>query len=394
MKKILLILGLLSLGFSTSPANPVGVSFDVFYSSLSPEGEWIQCDGGVYAWRPYGVATTWRPYYNGRWCWTDDGWYWVSSEPWAWATYHYGRWYYDDFYGWVWIPGYDWAPAWVEWRYGGGFIGWAPLSPYAVFSVSFGIHYRSSWITPHSWWSFVDCRYIGDPHMHQHIYRRDDNGRYIGRTRSAGSVRYDGGRIMSRGPDRAYVERRGDIRIERAEIHDVTGRPVDRLVREGGRERVDVYRPRIEEGAANTPAIRPGRVRESGRSIPLDTRNMDIRSRDVDREAGRDLRRAEEYRGRNETQMRRETPSRNPGRQTQPPSYERPRRQPAQRELQPQRETQRRPERLAQPPRRQDSREFRSRKPESPRVDRAPAARSSGGRGGESGSRGSGGRRR
>src|SRR5437867_6434237 len=116
MKRALVVVGLLLLGLSGSFANPVGVSFGVFYSSLSPYGEWIQCDAGVYAWRPIGVAVGWRPYYTGRWCWTDDGWYWGSDEPWAWAAYHYGRWYYDDFYGWVWIPGYDWAPAWVEWR--------------------------------------------------------------------------------------------------------------------------------------------------------------------------------------------------------------------------------------------------------------------------------------
>lgn len=391
MKKILFIAAILISGLSTSSANPIGVSFDAFYSSLSPEGEWLQCDGGVYAWRPFGVAATWRPYYNGRWCWTDEGWYWASDEPWAWATYHYGRWYYDDFYGWVWIPGYDWAPAWVEWRYGGGFIGWAPLSPYAVFSVSFGIHYRSSWITPHSWWSFVDCQYIADPNVHRHIYRGDDNARYIGRTRSAGSVRYDGGHIVTRGPDRAYVERHGNIRLDRAEIRDVTDRPMDRLVREGGRERLEVYRPRIEERQGAEPAVRPGRVRDSERIIPLDTRNMDVRSRDVDRQAGRDLRRAEELRGSREPQLHNELPRNNAQR---PPSINREGRQPVQREVQRGREIQRRPERLSQPPQR-DSRELKSRRAEAPRIERAPASRqgSQSGRSGESGSRG-GGRRR
>ena len=31
--------------------------------------------------------------------------------------------------GWVWVPGYTWAPAWVSWRYGDGYAGWAPLPP-------------------------------------------------------------------------------------------------------------------------------------------------------------------------------------------------------------------------------------------------------------------------
>lgn len=297
IKKSLIIFAFLTVGLTTSSANPGGVSFGVFYSSLGSYGDWIQCDGGIYAWHPAGVAAGWRPYFNGEWCWTDDGWYWASGEPWAWATYHYGRWYYDEYNGWVWVPGYDWAPAWVEWRYGGDYVGWAPLSPYAIFNISFGIHYRSYWITPHSWWSFVNCGHIGDPNIQRYVYRSDDNTRYIGRTRSAGSVRSEGGRIISRGPDRGYVERRGDVRLERTEIQDVNDRPIDRLVRNGGRERIEVYRPRIvEDRSSSVKEDRPEKIRESDRRISFDTRNMDIRSRGVDRETGRDVRRAEEYR--------------------------------------------------------------------------------------------------
>ena len=61
--------------------------------------------------------------------WTDSGWYWVSDEPWAWATYHYGRWDYDSYYGWVWVPDTEWGPSWVEWREGDEYVGWAPLPP-------------------------------------------------------------------------------------------------------------------------------------------------------------------------------------------------------------------------------------------------------------------------
>ena len=55
----------------------------------------------------------WRPYYYGRWEWTTEGWLWVSDEPFGWATYHYGRWSFDGGLGWFWVPGYQWAPAWV-----------------------------------------------------------------------------------------------------------------------------------------------------------------------------------------------------------------------------------------------------------------------------------------
>jgi len=249
----------------------------MFYSSLGSEGEWIPVDGGNYVWHPSGVDPDWRPYTDGHWVWTDDGWYWASDEPWAWATYHYGRWYYDDTYGWVWMPGYEWAPAWVEWRYGDDCIGWAPLSPYAVFSVNWGVHYRRYWATPYYYWSFVDCRYMGYGDMHRYIYRTSENARFIGRTRTAGSVRYDGGRIVTRGPEREYVERRGGVQIPRASLVDVRERGQAGMIRESGGERIGVYRPRIEGGTRGVTMERPGRVRADDHPMNFDMRGTDIR---------------------------------------------------------------------------------------------------------------------
>jgi Family of unknown function (DUF6600) len=417
MKRILIAAVFLLLIMPVSSASGGSVSFGVFYSSLGSYGDWIQCDGGVYAWRPVGVAAGWRPYFNGQWCWTDDGWFWASNEPWAWATYHYGRWYYDDYYGWVWVPGYEWAPAWVEWRYGGDYVGWAPLSPYAIFSFSFGIHYRSYWITPHSWWSFVNCRHIGDPNIGRYVYRNDDNTRYIGRTRSAGSVRSDGGRIVSRGPDRGYVERRGDVRLERAEIRDVNDHRADRLVREDGRERIEIYRPRIvEDRSPDAAENRPGKVRESDRRISFDTRNMDIRARDVDRESGRDIRRAEEYRTQSDTRARtkRNTGSgrsslgdidrqrqverggsNGPERRRESPAYDsrRPPRQQENREVQRERQSSPRPERKIETRRREESRSSTIRERRSSRSVPSHSAPHQETRGRDSGSR-NGGRKR
>jgi hypothetical protein len=303
MKKVIWGLGFLLTVCAASYAHdPVrsSISFGAFYSSLAPHGEWISMDAGVYAWHPHSVEADWRPYTAGKWVWTDDGWYWASDEPWGWATYHYGRWYYDDNYGWVWIPGYDWAPAWVEWRYGGDYVGWAPLGPYALFDINFGIHYARHWLTPYHYWSFVDCRYISSPDIHRYVYRSENNTRYIGRTRSAGSVRYDGGRVVSRGPEREYIERRGNVRVERAEIVDVGDRTHDRI----NGNRIEVYRPKVDDRSNDRAAERPEHVRERERSISLDARDLDVRSRDRAREVGRDLRKAEEYREREQVQRR------------------------------------------------------------------------------------------
>jgi hypothetical protein len=287
MKKILMfVAALLITGFTPASAQ---VTFGTFYSSLGHHGEWIAVGGGGYVWHPVGVASGWRPYYDGRWIWTDDGWYWDTSEPWGWATYHYGRWYYDDYYGWVWTPGYDWAPAWVEWRYGADCVGWAPLGPYAVFSVGWGIHYRRYWSTPHTWWAFTDCRYMGTPELRRHIYGTRENTRLIGRTRTTGSVRFENGRTVTRGPEREYVEQRGGVRIPRADLVDVRERGQIGVVREGDRERISVYRPRITEDRAGDVRERPERVRTDDRAVSLDLRGSDVRRN----EGGRDMRRAE-----------------------------------------------------------------------------------------------------
>ncbi len=83
-------------------------------------------------------------------------------------VYHYGRWYYDDYYGWIWIPDYEWAPAWVDWRYDDDYIGWAPLSPYALFTISIGIHYTYDYYVPYSRWNYVKYNHFCDHNVYSY----------------------------------------------------------------------------------------------------------------------------------------------------------------------------------------------------------------------------------
>ena len=106
-----------------------GVSFQTFYDQLASQGTWIQTDKYGYVFQPKENDPNWRPYTYGHWVNTDAGMTWESDEPFGWATYHYGRWTNLDGYGWVWVPGYTWAPAWVSWRDGDDDVGWAPLPP-------------------------------------------------------------------------------------------------------------------------------------------------------------------------------------------------------------------------------------------------------------------------
>src|SRR5687767_14335494 len=92
-------------------------SLSVFYEQLAPYGRWIDhpYHGRVFIPADRGY----EPYRDGQWIYTDAGWYWQSNEPFGWAVSHYGQWDFDGQYGWLWVPGTDWAPAQVEWRTSG-----------------------------------------------------------------------------------------------------------------------------------------------------------------------------------------------------------------------------------------------------------------------------------
>jgi len=135
------ILGLVaSLSFAGLPAladlevtSSVQIRAKVeFEAPLAVHGTWVSVGSHGRCWRPAHVKVGWRPYVHGEWVWTDCGWYWSSDEPWAWACYHYGAWVHDGSLGWIWVPHTKWAPAWVSWRVGGGYVGWAPLPPSGV----------------------------------------------------------------------------------------------------------------------------------------------------------------------------------------------------------------------------------------------------------------------
>jgi hypothetical protein len=101
-----------------------------FEEELAPHGDWLEVGDYGRVWHPW-VAVGWQPYVDGYWSWSPWGWFWVSYEPWAW-TFHYGRWSLVPAYGWVWVPGTVWGPAWVDWYWGAGYVGWAPLAPFAT----------------------------------------------------------------------------------------------------------------------------------------------------------------------------------------------------------------------------------------------------------------------
>jgi hypothetical protein len=131
------VTGGVSFNFGAMPGESVG-SVDVFFDQLAPYGVWVDDPvvGQVFVPDQPGYV----PYQNGHWQYTDVGFVWVSDEPFAWATSHYGRWWFSPDYGrWVWVPDTVWGPSWVNWYEADGTFGWAPIAPAIVLSAGYTV---------------------------------------------------------------------------------------------------------------------------------------------------------------------------------------------------------------------------------------------------------------
>ena len=113
------------------PSAAPGSDYQLFFDALAGHGTWFEAAEYGCVWQPTvaRLESSWRPYTRGRWIDSDQGWTWLSDEPFGWACYHYGRWALLAGRGWIWVPGEVWAPSWVAWRHCDDYIGWCPLPP-------------------------------------------------------------------------------------------------------------------------------------------------------------------------------------------------------------------------------------------------------------------------
>ena len=285
MKKLIVIIVIIFWGFvgvSEITAHPRVSGY--FYNSLSPYGRWIEIDYGVVVWRPTIMNRNWSPYNDGRWVWTSDGWYWQSYEPFGYITYHYGRWYFDDYYGWLWYPDYEWAPAWVEWRYDDDYIGWAPLHPYAIFSISIGIHYTTVYYIPYYHWHFVAYNYFYDPYVYRHCVAPRYKYRIYSKTRNRNNYTYRNGRVRNDGVDINFVRTRSGQNIRERDLLRVSdpGSLNKQKVEDRGNIKT-FYRSRDELVRNDLKDIK---IEKSNRESSLDVRKIrrdEIENKNVER---------------------------------------------------------------------------------------------------------------
>ena len=221
---------------------PPSAEVGFFYGALSPYGEWVRHPYYGWVWFPRNVRAGWRPYSVGRWVMSDYGWTWVSYERFGWATYHYGRWAWDRYVGWRWVPGTDWAPAWVAWQQGNGYIGWAPLPPAVGFDLRVGIRLGgfnlSLGIAPRNY-AFVDERRFLDPRIGGYIVPEARNVTIIHNTTNITNYTVVDNRVINQGVPLERVERVTGRRAQRMRIANAST-PGSTAVE---RDVVRIYRP-------------------------------------------------------------------------------------------------------------------------------------------------------
>ena len=229
-----------------------GVSFQVFYDELAPYGDWVRDARHGYVWLP-AVEQGFHPYgTQGHWAMTEFGNTWVSYYDWGWAPFHYGRWYFDDYFqSWAWIPGYEWGPAWVNWRTGGGYYGWAPLGPGVSINVRIGL--------PAFHWVFLPRHRIYHHYAYRYYAPHRTRVRIYNNTTVINNTYVYNNQTYVTGPSRR-------------ELRQVTGRNVPvyqvRNTTAPGRasisqNSINLYRPDVQNSRGTTTAARPSRYLEA-----------------------------------------------------------------------------------------------------------------------------------
>ncbi|MGA0556640.1 DUF6600 domain-containing protein [Larkinella sp. VNQ87] len=180
----------------------VDLPIESFYDELAPYGQWVRNPTYGQVWMPE-VDGDFQPYAtNGHWTITEYGNTWVSDYDWGWAPFHYGRWLFDDYYGrWIWVPDSEWGPAWVSWRSGGGYYGWAPLGPGMGINVNININ------LPFNYWTFVPQVYFTSPRVYNYCIPRTRVVNVYHNTTIINNVYRYNNRSYGYGPRREEIER-------------------------------------------------------------------------------------------------------------------------------------------------------------------------------------------
>lgn len=261
------------VGSTHSAAAAYRVETSVFYEPLRAQGFWVEDAEYGMVWYPARRPRDWNPYADGRWIYTVEyGWYWDSDDPWGWATNHYGRWAVSDRYGWVWVPDDQWGPAWVEWRYGDGYVGWSPMSPDAQWQDGEYYYSARTYESPsyRQNWVFVQETHFSNADVSQYRAPQSQNAELMAASARSTKYAHVKNRVVNRSIDVAQISAATGTKIVATPI-SITSQ----FAKAGATKsatRIKIYRP--TDAAAKVEA-------KAAPSLPLnlDTPAPDLKSR-------------------------------------------------------------------------------------------------------------------
>jgi hypothetical protein len=237
-----------------------------YQQDLTPYGSWVTVADYGQCWCPASQPDGWQPYTVGHWEYSDVGWTWVAEgdeAQWGSICYHYGRWYHDNNAGWVWIPGDTWAPAWVAWREGNGYCGWAPLPPQAGFGSDVSVAAVDQYVPPQQ---YVYCseQYVNAPRVDQHFVRNDTT--IINQTTNITNITVVNNVVVNRGITVDNVERATGHPVEKVAIANASTPQEARTLAAAGKP--VAFRPPAVQQAAGRTEKQPARQEQHPSAAP------------------------------------------------------------------------------------------------------------------------------
>jgi len=136
----------------------------------------------------------------------------------------------------MWIPGYEWAPAWVSWGSYDNYWGWAPMGP--------NIYVQSNWYAPDPWWTFVPQNQFCSSNWNRYIYNRPVHVTNITHITNVyvDASNHNSHNSWYNGPRVNDVERYSRSKVRRMEVGE-SQRPENSGIHNN---RLDVYRPTVD----------------------------------------------------------------------------------------------------------------------------------------------------
>jgi len=245
-----------------------------FHQALDPYGTWV--DDAAYGtiWFPNrtAVGNDFTPYMTaGHWVYDNNDYLWVSDYDWGWAPFHYGRWLQTP-RGWGWIPGHEYAGAWVTWRNGDdgyGYVGWAPTPPTYYWRGGVAVNVPP----PEPTFVYLQTSDLFAPNVGVRVVPRARYREIEGRTRVYAPQRGTGGeRVIVRGPPptrfginmnavpRAPANNPGLARAQQFRVRPVA-RPANPGNPNPGAQRPGDFRGAPPQGGQPQGGVRPGEQR-------------------------------------------------------------------------------------------------------------------------------------